>query len=85
MNNVTKNVIENCLIGLGITVSLVDIQSVLSIILLVVDVIWIMWKVGFQIYKHVKSGQYEEIENDIKIAHDELDKLTNKEDSNGKK
>ena len=67
------NVIENVLIGTGIAVSLIDIQQWLSIILLVLDVCWILGKLGFKIYTSIKEKKYEETVDAIKTAHDELE------------
>ena len=74
-----KSIIEDVLIGCGITVSLMDIQQVLSIILLVFNVLWILWKFGYKIYQSVKNKQPEEIGNAIEDAKDELEQLTGKD------
>ena len=82
-----QTIIEDALIVCGITVSLVDIQQVLSIILLVFNVCWILWKFGYRIYTHIKKKQFDQIENDIKESKEEVEQLievTKKEDS-GKK
>ena len=73
-----QNIIEDVLIGCGITISLIDIQQVLSIILLVFNVLWILWKFGFKVYTHIKNKKYEEIGNDIKDAKDEFEQITQK-------
>ena len=78
-----QNIIEDVLIGCGITISLIDIQQVLSIILLVFNVCWILWKFGYRIYTHFKNKQFEQIESDIKDAKDEVEQLIDK--TNGSK
>ena len=74
-----QTIIEDTLIATGITISLLDIQQVLSIILLVFNVLWILWKFGYRVYEHIKGKNYVEIGNDIKDAKDDLEKLTNKD------
>lgn len=70
------NVIEDVLIGVGIAVSLTDIQQILSIIILVFNVCWILFKVGYKIYEHVKTGNIKAIGDEIKTGADELQTLS---------
>lgn len=76
-----QSIIEDVLIGGGIAVSLVDIQQVLSIILLCFNVAWLLVKFGIKVYEHIKNKQFKEVADDIKETADELEKFTNK-DSN---
>lgn len=64
--------IEDVLIGCGIMLSLVDIQQWFSIALLVLDVVWILAKMGFKLYTHIKNKKIEDAIQDVKDAHDEL-------------
>ncbi len=68
-------VIEDVLIALGISVSLADIHQILSIVILVFNVIWILFKLGVKIYEKIKSKNIKEIGDDIKETADELKKL----------
>lgn len=81
------NIIEDVLIATGITISLVDIQQVLSIIILCFNVIWIVVKVVLKIVEHYKSKNYQAIADDIKDAKDELEDLNkqvgSKDDKHG--
>ena len=70
------SIIEDVLIGVGIAVSISDIQQVLSIILLVFNVCWILFKFGYKIYERIKNKQIKEIGDDIKETHDELETLS---------
>ena len=72
MTNKIANAIESVLIGSGVVVSLTDIQNILSIVLLCIDVAWILFRCGYSIYKKVKEKRYEEIEQDIKDASEQL-------------
>ena len=76
-----QSLIEDVLIACGISVSLMDIQQILSIILLVFNVLWILWKFGVRVYNHIKNKHYQEIGNDIEDAKNELETLTGDKDS----
>ena len=78
----TQSIIEDVLIGCGITISLIDIQQILSIILLVFNVLWILVKFGMKLYDHIKAKNYTQIADDIKETKDELEQLNDKIDSN---
>lgn len=71
----TFNVIEDVLIGMGITVSLIDIQQILSIVLIVLNVCMILVKVGLKIYDHVKTKKYDQIDDDLKEGIDGIEKI----------
>ncbi len=76
-----QNVFEDVIIGMGITVSLLDLQQILSIILLCIDVLLILWKIGVKIYNDIKNKKFDNIEKDLKDGRDELEQITHKEDS----
>lgn len=78
------NVIEDVLIATGIAVSLTDIQQVLSIIILCMNVVWILVKVGIKIYQHYKEKNIQAIADDIKNGADELEDLNKKVGSKDK-
>ena len=82
--NKIQSIIEDVLIGGGIAVSLVDIQQVLSIILLVFNVIWLLVKCGIKVYEHIKSKQYKEVADDIKETIDGLEQFTDKDSKSDK-
>ena len=71
------NIIEDVLIASGIAISLADIQQILSIIILVLDVVWILTKLGIKIYQHAKNKDIQAIADDIKESKDELEQLNN--------
>lgn len=81
------NVIDDVLIATGITISLADIHQILSIIILILNVAWILTKLGIKIYQKVKQKKYGEIAEDIQTAKDELTEVDNslkdKKDSHG--
>lgn len=72
----TQNIIEDVLIGTGITISLLDIQQILSIILLVFNVLWILVKFGVKIYEHIKNKNVDGVVQTIEETKNELEQLS---------
>ena len=73
-----SNIIEDVLIATGLTIALTDIHQILSIIILVFNVCWILWKCGYGIYKHVKNKNLDEVEKQLEDAKNELEELDSK-------
>ena len=74
------NIIEDVLIGCGIAVSLVDIQQILSTVLLVLNVGWLLVKLALKIREHIIKKQYDQLDDDIKETIDDLEKISNHND-----
>ena len=66
MNKV--DAVEDMVILSGIGVSLVDIQTVMSIVLLTFNILWLVMKFTLKLFRYLKDG---------KLTDDELDDLTN--------
>ena len=65
------NAIEYCWLSCGIVLAIADIQAILSIVLLIVDSIWLLLKIVLKIFKLAKDGELsdedlKEIESEIK-------------------
>ena len=69
------NIIEDVLIVAGVSISLIDIQTILCIILLSVQVALILFKGGKRIYDAVKKKDTKEIENALEETKDALENL----------
>ena len=81
----TQNIIEDVLIATGLTISLVDIQQILSIILLVFNVVWILVKCGVRIYEHIKNKKVHAVVDELEQTKNELEELSKDvKDSNDK-
>lgn len=82
------NMIENSTIALGVAFAITNIESILGIVLLVLQVALILWKVGYKVYLRIKYKQLDKIQKDIEDAMDELEQIKNnqskEEDENGK-
>ena len=63
-----SDAIEDMVILSGIGVSLVDIQTIMSIVLLTFNIIWLLVKFGIKLYRYLKDG---------KLTKEEVDDLTN--------
>lgn len=73
--------IESGLNIISIVVSVQNIYNILSIILLCLSIASIIWRLIYQIYNRIKHKEYDKIDNDIKKATDDLNKINdNKED-----
>lgn len=76
-NTTVINVLEDVFIALGIAISVDQIKTILGIVLLCVQIVWIFVKCGISIYKKIKEKRYSEIESDINELTDEINKVTN--------
>ena len=66
MNKV--DAVEDMVILSGIGVSLVDIQTVMSIVLLTFNILWLIMKFTLKLFRYLRDG---------KLSDEELDDLTN--------
>lgn len=78
------NIIEDVLIVAGVGVSLIDIQTILGIILLVVQIGLILFKLGRKVYSGIKEKNADKIEDALKETEEEIKSLTDKNE-NGKR
>ena len=62
--------VDGGLMLFGLTISLQDIQSILSIIIIVIDILWILGKFVIKFFRYIKDGRLDDeeladLENDI--------------------
>lgn len=79
MNIDRQDAITTLLSGVGLTVSIQDIQQIASIILAVVSIINILYVLISRLVHHIKNKEYDEISNDFNNAIDGLEKFTKKD------
>ena len=77
MNNMKSDFIDYTLICTGTTISLMDIQTILSIILLVFNVLWLLIKFIVKIKDKLSDGkltpeEIKEIDNDFQNIKDTI-------------
>ena len=80
MDKKLLNIAETILNGIGITVSVTDLNNILNIILLVISILSILVRASISIYNHYKEKKYNEIANDLEKTKDEIETIINKED-----
>ena len=69
------NVVEDVLIGAGIAVSLIDLQTILGIVLLVVQLCLILFKGGKRVYDAIKNKDAKEIEDALNDTKEQIESL----------
>lgn len=72
--------IESGLNIISIVISLQDIYNVLSVILLCLSIASILYRLGYNIYRHFKDKEYDKINDDLDKATKDLDSINRKED-----
>ena len=74
MNGTHTEVVEDVIIASGVGVSIIDIQNILSIVLLCFNILWIVAKVIIKLIKYYRDGKLDDAEAaDIKHDIDSLD------------
>lgn len=72
MTLLTKvDAIDGCLMGIGLTVSVQDIQATLSIVIIVIDILWLIGKFTIKLFRYLDDG---------KLSQNEIDDLTKTKD-----
>lgn len=71
--------VENVLIILGTTFGIQQIESILGIVILILQVLLVLYKVGYKVYLKIKEKKYDEIDDVVEEGIDNIEDLTNKE------
>ena len=69
--------VDNVLIAIGLAFAISDIESILGIIILIVQLVWILSKAIVRIYHAVKEKNGKEVTDSIKDLSDDLTDLKN--------
>ena len=72
------DLIDGGLICTGLGISLADLQNVLSIIILVIDMLWILFKFMIKFFRYIKDGKLDDEE--LQDLENDVNKITGKED-----
>ena len=78
-----KDKYDYILSAVGVAWSIQDLQNIVSLILLIISLINILWKTGYNIYTKIKNNKVDEIGEDISKCKDEIQQL--QENINDKK
>jgi len=88
MNTKVSNAVDSVLIVMGATIGFQDIESILGIILLCVDLVWIVVKGVLLVYSKLKKKDIDGAINDVNSTINSINgistKLDSKEDKNDK-
>lgn len=71
------DIVDSVAIGTGTIISLQDVQSLLSIIILIFNVVWILCKFGYKMYKLYKEKKYKKMIDEIENTKNELQNIQN--------
>lgn len=87
MNKNLSNTIDNVLLVFGFTYALSDIESILGIIILCIQIIWIFSKFFIKIYTKIKNKDFtiDEDINNLKKETEDLLESTKEGDEHGNK
>lgn len=78
MQNMSR-IVDGALIALGLTYSLQNIQSILGIIILAIQIIWLLTKFITKVVSYIKEKRnIEELDTDLQ---DVVDKITDIKDN----
>lgn len=67
--------LENTLIVLGSAIGIAQLDTILGIIIMSLQIILVLYKLGVKVATKIKDGKYNDLEDDIKDAKDDLDKI----------
>ena len=77
------DIVDGCVILGGVTLSLSNTHHILSIIILIIDVLWLGLKFIVKLCRYIKNGDdLDELDNDINIIKDVITKVNEKGDDN---
>lgn len=65
----------NSIIGLSLTIE--DAKNILGIVILILQGVLIIFNVSKKIYRRIKNKEYDQIDDDLKEAIDEITKIKN--------
>lgn len=81
----TTSIVDGCLLSLGTIYSFANIEQILGILILVVQLVWLSFKVGCKIYSTIKnkkslSSKDKDVEEIKELYEDLKEKLKPEED-----
>ena len=83
----TTSIVDGCLLSLGTIYSLANIEQILGVLILVVQLVWLSFKVGVKIYNTIKNKKPiqtndEDVEEIKELYEDLKEKINPKENDN---
>ena len=71
--------LENALILVGASFGIQQIETILGVVILSLQCILILYKMGYKVYLKIKEKKYDEIDDVVEEGIDNIEDLTNKE------
>ena len=68
-------IVDNILITIGLAFAISDIESILGIIILIVQLVWILAKAVIRIYQAIKEKNTKEVTDSLKDLSEDLTDL----------
>lgn len=69
------NIIDTILIAIGTALGISQIESILGIIIISIQILWILIKLCYNVYKSIKNKKFEQVKQEVDKAIDELENL----------
>lgn len=69
------NIIDATLIAFGTALGISQIESVLGVIIISIQILWILFKLCYNVYKSIKNKKFEKVKQEVDKAIDELENL----------
>lgn len=79
MTKNVNNIIDYSLITLGVTFSAQNIESIIGIILMCIQVVWLCSKMILKVKYHIKNKQFDKIDDAIKETIEDIEEVTKNE------
>lgn len=79
MTKNVNNIIDYSLITLGATYSAQNIESIIGILLMCIQVVWLCVKMILKVKNHIKNKQFDKIDDTIKETIEDIEEVTKNE------
>ena len=78
MTKSINNIIDYSLISLGVVFSAQNIESIIGILLMCIQVVWLIAKMILKIKNHIKNKQFDKIDDTIEETIKDIEEVTKK-------
>ena len=75
MNMKLETTIDTFMTTIGLTYGLAQIHEILGIVILVLDICWMLTRLGLNIYTKIKNKDFKGIEEDVNKTLDDLSSI----------
>ena len=75
MNMKLETIIDTFMTTIGLTYGLAQIHEILGIVILVLNIGWMLTRLGYNIYTKIKNKDFKGIEEDVNKTLDDLSSI----------